>query len=87
MPLPDWQFNQNNSSTALTRGFRLYLPLGEVGIAFSLPIVIGTGWDKYKISVPDGNWDETGGIHLWLASGIVGFKKFFIPHYPKTGTS
>jgi hypothetical protein len=53
--------------------------LGEVGIAFSLPIVIGTRWGKYKILVPDDNRDENGGIPLWLVSGIVGFKKFLIP--------
>ena len=37
-----------------------------------------SGWGKYKISVPDGNRVETGGIPLWLDLGIVGSKKFFI---------
>lgn len=63
---------------ALPRGFRLYLPFGEVGIVFSLPIVIRTVWGKCKISVPDGNRDETGGIPLLPAYGILGLKKFFI---------
>lgn len=58
---------------ALPLGFPLHLPLGRSEFPFR-----NSGWGKYKISVPDGNRDETWGILLRSTSSIVDFKKFNI---------
>ena len=76
--------NLNNSPTVLPRGFRIHLPFGEGrNCLFAIP-----GGAKYNPeSFRDGFWSQgqndpdnyrDGEIPLWLASGIVGFKKFFI---------
>ena len=65
---------------ALPRGFRYYLPFGEVGIAFFFAIPGGAKYNPE--SFRDGFWpqgqNETGEIPQWLATGIVGFKFFLL---------
>ena len=68
---------------ALPRGFQIHLPFGEVGIAISLPIAIGTGGAKYKISVfgPEAKMKPAKYLYCF-ALRLVGFKKFFIYSQP-----
>ena len=60
---------------ALPRGFRIYLPFGEVGIAFS-QFRVGQNI-KFRFLVPKAKM-KLAKYPYGSASGIVGFKKFFI---------
>ncbi len=63
---------------ALPRGFRYYLPLGEVGIAFFFAISGGAKYnpDSYRDGFLAIRTNETGEIPRWLASGVVGSRNF-----------